>query len=159
MFGLFRKKNTDIKSVIDATMIKIDEVNDEVFSNKLLGDGVGFIPSQDTGVVDVVSPCDGTISCLFPTGHAFGIALDCGVELLVHIGIDTVEANGEGFKLGKFAQGDKVSAGDTIVSFDVDKLSKTYDMTIMLTVTETMGKTVAFTGFGSVRKMDTIAVV
>ena len=110
----------------DGIMFAIDEVSDPMFAQKLLGDGVAFKYEGDS--VTVCAPAGGTLSALFPTGHAFGVTTPDGVELLVHIGIDTVSANGEGFKaLGK-NQGDQVKAGDPIVEVDLKKLAEKFDM-------------------------------
>ena len=72
---------------------------------------------------------------MFPTGHAFGVTMKNGVELLVHIGIDTVNAKGDGFRVLGVKQDDTVRAGDPIVEVDLKKLSKKYDMPVMLIIT------------------------
>lgn len=148
MFDIFKKKvkipalnytNEQISAVADAKMIPIEIVNDEVFSKKMMGDGVAFVLNGET----IYSPMNGTIKALFPTGHAFGIISDSGVEILVHIGIDTVESKGKGFTI-LAKQGDKVFAGEPIVRVNLKELSKTYDMTTMLIVTNTNNKKISF---------------
>lgn len=122
-----------IVAIADGELIDITTVKDEVFSKKLMGDGVAFtFPNEK---VVLCAPANGKLEALFPTGHAFGLTMNNGVELLVHIGIDTVNAKGDGFKLLGKKQGDTVKAGDPIVEVDVAKLTKNYDMSTMLIVT------------------------
>ena len=117
MFSLFGKKpkqgEDEILSIAKGRMFPLEEVKDEVFSKKMMGEGVAFELGED----QVCAPATGELTALFPTGHAFGIRRKDGVELLVHIGIDTVELNGEGFTI-QAKQGDKVTAGDPIVKVD-----------------------------------------
>ena len=93
MFG-FGKKTMKVSTPLAGKIVDITEVPDEVFSEKILGDGFAVIPAADAG--NVVSPCDGKISMLAETNHALAITAD-GVELLLHIGLDTVELGGKGF--------------------------------------------------------------
>ena len=122
----------------DGELIDVTTVSDAMFAEKMLGDSVAF--SYKTDKVFICAPANGTLSVLFPTGHAFGIQMNNGVELLVHIGIDTVNANGEGFKVFKKKQGDQVKAGDPIVQADIKKLSSKYDMSTMLIITNPNNK-------------------
>lgn len=113
MFGLFKKKSTELVAPISGKVVDLSQVPDEVFSQKMAGDGVAIEPSDDL----VVAPADGTISLIFKTNHAFAMTLDNGLELLIHIGIDTVELDGEGFeRLGE--EGAKVKAGTPIVKIN-----------------------------------------
>jgi glucose-specific phosphotransferase system IIA component len=118
-------KNTDninsiiIKAPVSGEVLNIEEVPDETFAQKFLGEGIAINPSE--GVV--YSPVDGKIAQLFKTNHAVGIVTDNGVEILIHIGIDTVQMNGKGFKA--FAkQGDNVKIGDKLIEFDIDLIKK-----------------------------------
>ncbi len=159
MFNFLKKKAGDtkeiqIKSVVDGELFNIGEVNDDVFSQNMLGDGVAFRCNEDT--IDVVAPVDGELTVVFPTGHAFGITTKDGVEVLVHIGIDTVEANGDGFVLKGFKQGDAVKTGDVIETVDMKKLRQSYDMSIMLIVTNANGKIINFIEPKIVEKGDSI---
>jgi len=119
MFGLFKKKEEKgsiekLIPVMAGEVVSIDQVPDAVFSQKMLGDGFAVKPTNGT----VVSPVDGTIVQIFPTNHAFGILTESGLEILVHIGIDTVELKGEGFK--RLVEVDtKVKAGEPIVEVDL----------------------------------------
>ena len=161
MFKLFKKtvstENKGIVAPADGNMFSIENVSDPMFAQKLLGDGVAFKYEGDSVVV--CAPASGSLSALFPTGHAFGVTTPEGVELLVHIGIDTVSANGEGFKsLGK-NQGDKVNAGDPVVEVDLKKLSEKFDMSTMLIITNDNGKKIDFIEFGEVKKEQTICTL
>ena len=130
--GLFSRKKEVEKMVAPVTgeMIPMEEVADPVFSQKVLGDGVAFKPEGNL----VVSPVSGSLETVFPTGHAFGVKAG-EREILIHIGINTVELNGEGFKILKEA-GNKVKAGEPVIELDLGKLKNTpYDMTTMLIIT------------------------
>ena len=103
---------------LDGELVELEKVPDEVFAEKMVGDGVAIDP---TGLV-AVSPVNGTLVKLFETGHAFGVATDSGVELIVHIGLDTVELNGQGFE--KIAtEGQAVQVGTPIVRYDRNLLA------------------------------------
>lgn len=120
-----------ISAPVSGKVIPISEVNDPVFSQKAMGDGVGIIPDNGT----VKAPADGVIETVFPTGHAVGIKTTGGYECLIHIGIDTVSLNGEGFET-KVKQGDKVKKGQVLVEFDLDLIKqKGYDPTVMVCIT------------------------
>ncbi|MBW3086746.1 PTS system beta-glucoside-specific EIIBCA component [Austwickia sp. TVS 96-490-7B] len=102
-----------IASPLEGKVIPLTEIPDPVFSAGLVGKGVGIEPSSDT----VLSPASGTVATCPETGHAIGLNLDNGVELLIHVGINTVELLGKGFTV-HVAQGDRVSAGQPLVTFD-----------------------------------------
>lgn len=114
MLSIFSKK-LKLKSITSGNVIKLSEVPDQVFSAGLVGEGFAV----DITDGNIASPVDGEIIQVFPTGHALGIKSDSGVEILVHIGIDTVELKGEGFDI-KVQKGQKVSAGDILVVADID---------------------------------------
>ena len=117
MFGKFKKEQTLVAPVSGKT-IDIKDVPDAVFAEKMAGDGLAIDPTGDT----IVAPADGELTMLFGTRHAFGMTLDKGVQILVHIGLDTVSLNGEGFTALK-EQGDKVKKGDPIVKIDRDYIT------------------------------------
>lgn len=96
-------------------VLPVEKSEDEVFASRALGDGVAINPVDGT----VCAPCDGTVSLLFPTKHAIGITSDTGVEILIHIGINTVQLDGEGFEAFA-AQGDKVKKGDRVIQADLE---------------------------------------
>jgi len=115
MFGLFKKKKQIIVSPTDGDVTLLENVPDEVFSTKMAGDGIAILPRSNT----FVAPISGVISKIFSTNHAFSIRAKNGLEVLVHIGLDTVELNGEGFsRLAE--EGDSVSIGNPIISADLD---------------------------------------
>lgn len=146
--------DNNIVALADATIIAITDVNDEVFASKAMGDGVAFKLKGDT----IYAPASGKLSVLFPTGHAFGITMNNGVELLCHIGINTVDANGEGFIALK-TQGDQVIAGEAVIKLDLKELEKTYDMTTMLIVVEPNDKQVVFNTSNEVKSEEIIAKI
>ena len=137
-----RKKEDLIVAPFDGEMFSITKVNDPVFAQKMMGDGIALKSTKDK--LTVCAPATGQLEVLFNTGHAFGIALESGVKVLVHIGLDTVNAQGEGFKVLNKKQGDFVKALDPIVEVDLVKLSKDYDTTVMVVVTEAAGKQITF---------------
>lgn len=96
-------------------MIPVERSEDEVFASKALGDGVAINPEDGM----VYAPCDGTVTLLFPTRHAVGIRTESGVEVLIHIGINTVQLDGQGFE-AYVAQGDTVKQGDQLILADLD---------------------------------------
>ncbi|MEB0288738.1 PTS glucose transporter subunit IIA, partial [Cryobacterium sp. 10S3] len=102
-----------IGSPVAGIVVPLAEVPDPVFSKGIVGPGVGIDPTEDT----VYAPAAGKVLVAQPTGHAFGLLLDSGVELLIHVGIDTVNLAGKGFDV-KVAAGDRVEAGTPLVVFD-----------------------------------------
>lgn len=149
-------EKTQIGALIDGELIDITTVPDDMFAGKLLGDGVAFLSDADT--VTVASPADGVLSAVYPTGHAFGITTASGVEMLVHIGIDTVKANGDGFTIGSFKQGEIVKKGDPIVTVDQKKLRDHYNLSIMLIVTNPQNQEITFKAPGTVKCGESILV-
>lgn len=125
------KESFDIACPVKGKTVPVSQVNDEVFASKGMGDGIGIIPAEGK----VYAPFDGTVEAVFPTGHAVGISAN-GVETLIHIGINTVELDGQGFK-AKVQQGDTVKKGDLLVEFDKAYIEeKGYDSTVVFIVTE-----------------------
>ena len=135
MFDLFGK-NKNICMPADGKCIKLEEVPDEVFSAKLLGDGFAVIPSK----AEICAPIEGKIQMLADTKHAFGIKSKSGAEVLVHVGLDTVDLKGQGFTTHK-SVGDSVKPGDVIISFD-EQIMKDNDknMVTMVIVTSNGGQ-------------------
>ena len=106
-----------VASPLTGEVVPLKDVPDEVFSSGTLGEGVGIIPT----VGKVVSPCDGEISATMDTQHAVGIAAESGLELLIHVGLNTVELNGKYYSC-KVKEGDKVKKGDVLIEFDIDAI-------------------------------------
>lgn len=122
-----------IVSPIVGQMVDLKDVNDPVFSSGAMGQGVAVKPSE--GVV--YAPADAEVTIAFATGHAYGLKTTKGAEILIHVGIDTVSMNGDGFDQ-KVAQGDKVKAGDVLGTFDAAKIAAAgLDDTTMVIVTNT----------------------
>ena len=116
MFGFFKKKSEpkELKAMVNGEVISVTEVKDDVFSSCMLGKGIAIHPTD--GVV--VAPVDGEISVTMEgTNHAVGIRIAEGFDLLIHIGLDTVSLNGEGFT-SHISMGQKVKAGDKPITFD-----------------------------------------
>lgn len=113
-------KEQVLMSVLTGRIIPIEEVPDDVFSQKIMGDGVGIQPESET----VVAPADGTVSVVMEeSGHACGLVLDNGMEILIHVGIDTVDMKGEGFELF-VKEGDTVRCGEPLIHFSMEKIKK-----------------------------------
>lgn len=124
-------KDITMNAVAQGEVIALKNVKDEIFSSKMVGDGYAILPERGT----VYSPVSGTVETVFPTKHAIGIRTNTGLEILIHMGIDTVELNGEGFKVF-VEQGQTVSANQKIAEMDLEFLkNKEKDPTIMVLIT------------------------
>jgi len=154
MFDFLKKKKVDIYSPVNGDIIEIEKVGDEVFSKKMLGNGFAVNPRDGK----IKSPVSGKIIQIFPTNHAFGIAMENGIEILVHIGIDTVELKGDGF-IKRADVGSIVNRGDTIIEADLEFLkSRGKDVTIPVIFTKSDNiKNISFK-FGNVSDLP-VAVV
>lgn len=126
-------ETTELASPVDGMAVKLEDIDDKVFAGGTLGQGIGIVPVNGA----IVSPVTGTIATVTKTGHAFGIKTDDGVEVLVHIGINTVRMKGEGFE-PQVAKGDKVTIGKQLAEVDLEKIKEAgYDNTVVMTVTNT----------------------
>ncbi|MGC0311448.1 sucrose-specific PTS transporter subunit IIBC [Streptococcus sp. CL9.43] len=145
-----------IQTPIVGDVVALSNVNDPVFSSGAMGQGIAVKPSEDV----VYAPADAEVTIVFPTGHAYGLRTANGAEILIHVGIDTVSMNGEGFN-HKVAQGDKVKAGDVLGTFDSAKIAAAgLDNTTMVIVTNTADfASVNPVASGSVAKGDAIIEV
>lgn len=127
---LFGKKEEPIKTIqmvapLSGRAVSLNTVPDPVFSEKMMGDGIAIEPSE--GVV--VAPVDGEIIQVFPTKHAIGIRAKNGAEVLIHIGLETVSLQGEGFET-HVKQGESVKTGDKLVSFDLETIREKAKSTV-----------------------------
>lgn len=149
-------QNETLVTPIVGDVVALADVNDPVFSSGAMGQGIAVKPSQ--GVV--YAPADAEVSIAFPTGHAFGLKTRNGAEVLIHVGIDTVSMNGDGFE-AKVAQGNKVKAGDVLGTFDSNKIAAAgLDDTTMVIVTNTGDyASVVPVATGSVAKGDAVIEV
>lgn len=146
MFGFFKHKKKDVKKdaaeassatgllplneqdfvmPIEGEIIPITEVEDPVFAEKMMGDGFAIVPANGS----VVSPVDGEIMNVFPTKHAIGIKSKQGYEILIHVGLETVNLKGEGFT-ALVKEGDQISKGTEILTFDLDYIKKSAPSTV-----------------------------
>ena len=123
----FKGINETILNVADGNVKPISAVNDPVFSQKMMGDGFGVEPQNGT----VYAPVSGTVTSVFPTKHALGLLTDNGLEVLVHMGIDTVDLKGAPFTV-KVKDGDKVSAGDVIAQMDLNGIKAANKQTTII---------------------------
>ena len=127
------RSGEEIKSPMNGTVIPLSEVPDAVFSSEMLGKGFGVEPSEGKAY----APVDGEVTTVFDTKHAIGLMSKHGVELLIHIGMDTVKLNGKGFDV-KVKTGDQVKAGDLLAEFDMDLIKgEGYLVTTAVVVTNT----------------------
>lgn len=126
--------NSVVVAPVDGQAVALTSVNDPVFSTEAMGKGIAIKPSDNT----IYSPVDGELTVAYPTKHAYGLVAEDGTEVLIHIGIDTVQMEGKGFESFVKA-GDKVKKGDKLGTADMDAIQKAgYDDTVMVIVTNTM---------------------
>ncbi|REC33343.1 PTS glucose/maltose transporter subunit IIBCA [Enterococcus pseudoavium] len=125
----FKGLQADFVAPANGELIPIDQVQDDVFSQKMMGEGFAVVPENG----EIASPIAGTILSIFPTKHAIGIKTDDGIEVLLHMGIDTVDLGGEAFEI-KVREGDKVKAGKVVAVADLAKIQAAGKMTTMIVV-------------------------
>jgi len=113
----FKGLTEEVYSVVDGQVVALEQVKDPVFAQKMMGDGFAVEPANG----NIVSPVSGTVSSIFPTKHALGLVTEAGLEVLVHIGLDTVSLEGKPFTV-HVAEGQKVAAGDLLVTADLDAI-------------------------------------
>lgn len=124
-------KEKTILCPVEGKVIPLSEVGDPVFAQGILGPGVGIEPEEGM----LYAPVDGVVSAVYPTGHAIGLCSKDGMEILIHIGIDTVAMRGNGFT-NRVKQGQKVRAGEVLSEFDIEKIRQAgHAATTMLVVT------------------------
>jgi len=127
------RPTTAVRTAVAGHVVTLDDVGDPVFASRALGEGVGIVPTEGT----VRAPVSGTLIMVAGTGHAYGIRTDDGVEVLVHVGIDTVRLGGAGFEV-LVTQGERVEAGDRLATVDLDAVRAAgYDPTTLVVVTNT----------------------
>lgn len=122
-----------ILSPVAGRLVNLEATGDPVFASRALGEGVGVMP-ETTGETAVLAPVSGTLKTVARTGHAFGIKTDGGIEVLVHIGIDTVDMDGEGFAV-VVAKGDRIAAGESLATVDFGKVAAAgHSVVVVVTV-------------------------
>ncbi|MBT9778547.1 PTS beta-glucoside transporter subunit IIBCA [Clostridium sp. MCC353] len=128
----------DLYSPMNGEVLPVEQSEDPMFASKMLGDGIAVNPSDGT----VYAPCDGTLTLLYETKHALGITTDSGIDLLIHVGIDTVQMKGEGFETFA-AQGDRIRKGQKLLAVDLDLVKeKGYSAQTMMILPQADGITV-----------------
>lgn len=153
--NIFDKKGINIGAPMAGECISVKEVKDPTFKEEVLGRGVAIIPSSGK----VYAPSDGTIEMIFPTGHAISIVTKEGVELLIHIGIDTVELKGRHFKV-KVNQGDIVKKGDLLLEANIVEIQKEgYDVATPVVITNSSDFTKIILEEGKVKVGDNIMLI
>lgn len=157
--NIFKKKKNmideipyELTSPANGEVIDITEVNDPAFKSKAMGDGVGIKSDEKS----IVSPISGEITVVFPTKHAYGITTPTGIEVLVHIGVDTVELGGKGFECF-VKQGQHINRGDKLCTVDYSMLKESgYDTTIIMVITNTTQFSEIKKSLGSKKTTDSI---
>ena len=149
MLSFLKKKDDHVVAPVSGKCIRIEEVPDEVFSSKMMGDGFAVIPEGDT----VAAPVSGEITMIPDLKHAFGLKTRTGIELLVHIGLDTVNLQGQGFTvLAK--QGSKIRAGEPVIRVDKEFMEKQgINLTTIVIFTEGYKQEVELEFFGQQVKL------
>ena len=146
-------QKNEIAAYADGVLIPIEEVDDDTFAQKVLGDGVAIIPENG----NVYAPFDAEVVMVMDTGHAIGLMDKNNNEFLIHIGIDTVNLNGKYFDV-QVAVGDQVKMGDILVTEDIEKIkAEGYDMSVMLIATDANGRKIEKESPGKIKKGEKIA--
>ena len=128
MFG--KDNGIDIGAPVAGRLISITEVNDPAFSEEILGKGVAVIPSGTR----ICAPVDGTVSTVFPTGHAAAVTSKEGAEVLIHVGLDTVKLEGKHFTIHA-SEGQEVKKGDLLLEADIEQIkAEGYDITTPIVI-------------------------
>lgn len=154
MFNFLKKKEEPktFHSFGAGLVVPLEDVPDPVFSEKMMGDGYAIELSDGK----ITAPISGELTAVFPTGHAFGIMTNDGIEILIHIGIDTIELNGKGFEL-KVKQEEKVKQGDVLVEIDIDYI-KSKDKSLISPIVFTSGEKINILKQNEVVKNDTLDI-
>ncbi|MEG0591976.1 MAG: PTS glucose transporter subunit IIA [Coprobacillus sp.] len=140
--GLFSKKTKAFYAMANGTSVAIEDVPDEVFSTKMMGEGIAIIPSDGK----IHAPCAGKVTMLMDnTKHAVGIENEDGIEVLIHVGLDTVNLMGEGLQ-AHVEVGDELEVGDLLISYDKEKLTSEgiNDITMLVVVSDNNHKMTKF---------------
>lgn len=144
MFNFLKKKHQSLYAVATGNLIPIHEVKDPVFSQKMMGEGYAVIPESS----DIFSPVEGEVVTIFQTKHAIGLKMPNGLEVLLHMGVDTVALNGEPFEV-LVKEGDRVFKDTKLAVVDLDALKQAEKATDMIVVITNMD---ALAGFELMKK-------
>ena len=146
-------QKNEIAAYADGVLIPIEEVDDDTFAQKVLGDGIAIIPENG----NIYAPFDAEVVMVMDTGHAIGLMDKNNNEFLIHIGINTVNLNGKYFDV-QAAVGDQVKMGDILVTEDIEKIkAEGYDMSVMIIATDANGRKIEKESPGKIKKGEKIA--
>lgn len=141
MFSFLKKEEPVFVSIVEGELLPLDQVKDAVFAQKMMGDGIAFLPSGDT----IYAPCSGSVMMIANTKHAIGLKNNDGIEVLIHIGLDTVNLQGKGFTC-LVQNGDKIKKGQPLMKLDRKYFAKQeIDLTTPMVITNTNGTTLDIT--------------
>ncbi|MCR0346897.1 PTS glucose transporter subunit IIA [Erysipelotrichaceae bacterium AF15-26LB] len=145
MFKFFKKKmDENVYAPVNGTCIALEYVKDQVFASGMMGKGVAFQLDEDT----IYAPCDGTLVMIADTRHAFGLQAENGLEILIHIGLDTVNLNGEGLLVLK-EKGSMVKKGEPVIKIDMPFMKQhNIDLTTPMIVTNAQDMALTFSHIG-----------
>ncbi len=118
LFDFMKKKGISLATPVKGECIPVSEVADPTFAEEILGKGIAIKPSEGK----IYAPADGVVSTVFPTGHAVGVTTPDGVEILIHVGLDTVKLKGQFFRT-KVEENQKVSKGDLLLEADIKEIA------------------------------------
>lgn len=147
-------EDTDIIAIANGSIIPVENVNDPVFSKQMLGQTLAMELHDNI----ILAPCNGTLKVMYSTGHAFAIKRDDGLGILVHIGLNTVNLKGKGFKIYA-KQGEQVKAGQKLIKINYEEIKEAgYDLTTLLIITDQLPEqeAVQFICQGEVKRGDII---
>lgn len=144
---------TEVASPFTGALVALDDVNDEVFSERVMGEGVAVMPSEGR----VVAPVTGTIAKLFEGGHGFAIETSEGLQVLVHVGLETVHLKGDGFTV-RASEGQEINSGDEIVAVDLERMNE-LNIDIVSPVVIISGQAVTVTASEEVKAGDPLLEV
>ncbi len=150
----FSKLESEFKSPLVGQMVNLSDVNDEVFSSKVMGDGIAIIPSKG----ELYAPTDGKIEMIFETNHALGLTTDQGAQILFHVGLNTVQLAGKYFE-PQVKVGDEVRTGDLLLKFDLEKIKEEFDPVTIAVVTSKENYTVKVADIKQVELKDTLMYI
>jgi beta-glucoside PTS system EIICBA component len=148
------KGESEFKSPLIGQMIDLSDVNDDVFSSKVMGDGIAVIPS----IGELYAPADGKIEMIFETNHALGMTTDKGAQILFHVGLDTVELAGKYFE-PQVKVGDEVKTGDLLLKFDLDRIREKFDPVTVAIITNKEAYSVKVADIKQVEPEDTLMYI
>ena len=158
MFNFLKKsKSILIKMPFEGEVVDLKEVPDQVFSQKMLGDGFAILPKA--GINTICSPCDGELLQIFPTNHAIGIQSSEGIEMIIHVGIDTVELKGEGFER-LLEPPCTIKTGQALLNFNSDTIKAHSKATITPVVFTEMGSINSLSvNYGALKEGDVVCKI